>query len=72
MTIDLGPDPNKAPCKKAKQLRIERKLEKLKEKGIDINTLPNNNKNKEKQLEDFINDLPDEFKQKLEVVILLF
>lgn len=71
-TIDAGPDPTKAPCKKAKQLRKERKLEKLKDKGIDVTSLPNNNKNIEKQLEDFINELPDEFKQKLEVCNSVF
>lgn len=65
---DCGPDPNKAPCKKAKQLRRERKLEKLKEKGIDITTVNNISKNKEKQIEDFINELPDDVKQKLEVL----
>lgn len=61
------PDPNKSPCKKAKQMRRERKLEKLKEKGVDINTLSNVNKNKEKQLEDFLNELPKEYQQRLEV-----
>lgn len=64
---DLGPDPTKPPCKKAKQLRLERKLEKLKEKGIDVSNLPKISKNKEKQVEDFINELPDEVKRKLEV-----
>lgn len=64
---DLGPDPTKAPCKKAKQLRRERKLEKLREKGIDVATL-NTCKNKEKQVEDFINELPDDVKHKLEVL----
>ncbi|KAM3965873.1 arginyltransferase 1 [Aphomia sociella] len=62
-----GPDPTRAPCKKAKLIRRERKLEKLKENGIDITTLSNTNKNKEKQIEDFINELPDDVKQKLEI-----
>ncbi|CAG9111731.1 unnamed protein product [Plutella xylostella] len=68
----LGADPEKAPCKKAKQLRKERKLEKLKEKGIDISTLQNtnNSKNKEKQIEDFINDLPEDLKNKVEVKLV--
>ena len=30
-----GPDPNKPPCKKAKELRFERKQEKLKQKNLD-------------------------------------
>nr|XP_021199343.2 arginyl-tRNA--protein transferase 1 [Helicoverpa armigera] len=66
---DSGPDPNKAPCKKAKQLRRERKLEKLKEKGIEV--LPvSPRKNKEKQIEDFINELPDDVKHKLEIKLV--
>ncbi|KAI5642164.1 arginyl-tRNA--protein transferase 1 [Phthorimaea operculella] len=65
-----GPDPSKGPCQKAKQLRKERKLEKLKEKGIDISTLNHTNKNKEKQLEDFINELPKEFQQRLELKLV--
>lgn len=66
---DSGPDPSKAPCKKAKQLRRERTLEKLKLKGIDIDTLPTK-QIPEKQIEDFLNELPDEFKNKLQVCIL--
>ncbi|KAI8433118.1 hypothetical protein MSG28_013968 [Choristoneura fumiferana] len=65
-----GPDPAKAPHKKAKQMRRERTLEKLKEKGIDITTLNNTNKNKEKQVEDFINELPNDVKLKLEVKLV--
>ncbi|XP_013199429.2 arginyl-tRNA--protein transferase 1 [Amyelois transitella] len=60
-----GPDPTKGPCKKAKQMRRERKLEKLKDRGIDVTTL--SNKNKEKQIEDFINELPEDVRQKLEI-----
>ncbi|KAG6443353.1 hypothetical protein O3G_MSEX002745 [Manduca sexta] len=64
---DTGPDPSKAPCKKAKQLRRERKLEKLKEKGIDVSSLNTTSKNNEKQIEEFINELPDDVKKKLEI-----
>ncbi|XP_026321324.1 arginyl-tRNA--protein transferase 1 [Hyposmocoma kahamanoa] len=63
-------DPTKSPCKKAKQLRRERKFEKLKEKGVDITTLSNTNKNKEKQLEDFLNELPKEYQQRLEIKLV--
>ncbi|XP_049875795.1 arginyl-tRNA--protein transferase 1 [Pectinophora gossypiella] len=66
----IGPDPTKGPCKKAKQLRRERKLEKLKEKGIDVSSLNNINKNKEKQVEDFINELPKEFQKRLEIKLV--
>lgn len=62
-----GADPAKSPCKKAKQLRWKRKLEKLKEKGVDVGTLSSTEKNKEKQMEDFINELPKEYQKRLEV-----
>lgn len=67
---DAGPDPTKAPCKKAKQLRLERKLEKQREKGIDVLPVNNTCKNKEKQVEDFINELPDDVKHKLELKLV--
>lgn len=60
---------SKAPCKKAKLLRRERRLEKLKEKGVDLNALTNITKNKEKVIEDIIKDLPENVKHKLEVII---
>ncbi|XP_038222784.1 arginyl-tRNA--protein transferase 1 [Zerene cesonia] len=66
---DSGPDPTKPPCKKAKQMRKERKLEKLKAQGIDISSL-DTNKSKEKQIEDFIKDLPEDVKHKLEVKLV--
>lgn len=44
-------------------------LEKLKKKGIDITSIENSNKSKEKRIEDFINELPTEAKRKLEVLI---
>ncbi|CAH2092903.1 unnamed protein product [Euphydryas editha] len=67
---DAGPDPSKAPCKKAKHMRRERMLEKLKNKGVDINTLDSSNKNKEKEIEDFLNELPNEVKRKLEIKLV--
>ncbi|CAK1586917.1 unnamed protein product [Parnassius mnemosyne] len=67
---DAGIDPTKSPCRKAKVLRRERRLEKLKDKGIDITMLTNTSKNKEKQLEDLINELPDNVKHKLEVKLV--
>lgn len=63
-------DPNRAPLKKAKLLRRERKLEKLKQMGIDTTTISNSSKTKEKQLEDFINELPDDPKQKLQIKLV--
>ncbi|XP_068617683.1 arginyl-tRNA--protein transferase 1 [Battus philenor] len=67
---DSGPDPNKVPCKKAKLLRRERRLEKLKEKGVDVSTIINPDKNKEKQIEDLINELPENVKHKLEIKLV--
>ncbi|CAH2984087.1 unnamed protein product [Chilo suppressalis] len=67
---DVGQDPSKPPCKKAKQLRLERKLQKLKEKGVDVTNLTNQSKNKEKQLEEFINDLPKDVRHKLEIKLV--
>ncbi|XP_023937280.1 arginyl-tRNA--protein transferase 1 [Bicyclus anynana] len=64
-----GPDPTKAPCKKAKQARRERMLEKLKKKGIDVSNI-GSNKNREKQIEDFINELPSEAKRNLEIKLV--
>ncbi|CAG9788705.1 unnamed protein product [Diatraea saccharalis] len=65
-----GPDSSKPPCKKAKQLRIERKLQKLKEKGIDVTSVTKHCQNKEKQVEDFINELPKDVKHKLEIKLV--
>lgn len=67
---EVGADPTKAPCKKAKQIRLERRMKKLKEKGIDITSLNTKNKNKEKELEHFINELPDDVKHKLEIKLV--
>lgn len=63
-----GADPTKAPCKKAKQARRERMLEKLQRKGINVTTLDNTGKNTPKTIEDIINELPDNVKSKLEVI----
>ncbi|XP_041982131.1 arginyl-tRNA--protein transferase 1 [Aricia agestis] len=64
---DAGPDPTKALCKKAKLMRRERRLEKLKLKGIDVSTIEDRSKDKEKQVEDFINEVPEDIMKKLEV-----
>ncbi|CAH2043609.1 unnamed protein product, partial [Iphiclides podalirius] len=67
---DMGMDITKAPCKKAKLLRHEKRLQKLKEKGVDISVLINTNKNNEKQIEDIINELPEIVKHKLEIKLV--
>ncbi|OWR49466.1 arginyl-tRNA-protein transferase 1 isoform 1 [Danaus plexippus plexippus] len=65
-----GADPTKAPCKKAKQARRERMLEKLQRKGINVTTLDNTGKNTPKTIEDIINELPDNVKSKLEIKLV--
>lgn len=63
------PVADKPSRKKAKQFRRERRLEKLKEKGI--NELPPTvPRFKEKQLEDYLNELPDDVKHKLEIKLV--
>ncbi|CAH0564456.1 unnamed protein product [Brassicogethes aeneus] len=60
-----GIDPSKPPCKKAKQLRLERKKEKLLKRGMSLEKL--NNTNDQKTLEQFMESLPDETKHKLTI-----
>lgn len=67
-----GPDPSKPLCKKAKELRLERKKAKLAEKGI---TLPSPvttsvKANQEKTLEQFLAEEPLEPKHKLKVTYI--
>ena len=66
-------DPSRAPQKKAKLLRIERKQNKLLAQGktqeeIDAIMKKNKQKNTEKTLEDFFNEIKD-CSNKLEVLI---
>lgn len=66
-----GADPSKPPCKKAKVLRLERKKEKLTQSGVNIECAlkSKNEKNKdvEKSLETFLNEIPNECKHRLNV-----
>lgn len=61
----MGMDPNKPPCKKAKLLRLERKQQKLLEKGITLEKTTN--ANDAKSLEQFLNEIPSNSKHKLTV-----
>ncbi|VVC92115.1 unnamed protein product, partial [Leptidea sinapis] len=61
-----GPDPTKMPCRKAKDIRKERKLEKLKAQGKDITILESKANTNEKDFELFIKELPAETKHRLE------
>lgn len=71
----LGPDPSKPKCRKAREIRRERKLQKLMELDKNPNTLPAKNmmctkaaRNEPKTLEDFLSEpLPDSAAHKLEV-----
>ncbi|XP_050666148.1 arginyl-tRNA--protein transferase 1 isoform X2 [Leptidea sinapis] len=62
-----GPDPTKMPCRKAKDIRKERKLEKLKAQGKDITILESKANTNEKDFELFIKELPAETKHRLEI-----
>ncbi|XP_063707733.1 arginyl-tRNA--protein transferase 1-like isoform X2 [Culicoides brevitarsis] len=55
-----GPDPNKPICKKAKELRLERKMAKLAEKGLTMPEVTGNGvkANQEKTLEQFLAEEP--------------
>lgn len=62
----IGADPNKPPCKKAKLIRLERKQEKLRKKGLALETNIDA-KNEQKSLEEFLNETSGESKHKFRV-----
>lgn len=64
--LKSGPDPSKPLRKKAKHLRIERKKQKLAEKGISFEP-ESKSKNIEKTIEEFFNEHPSDGVHKLEV-----
>lgn len=61
----------KGPCKKAKQLRLERRMQKLAQKGAELMEVKPN-KSQEKSLEDFLNEAPLDGAHKLKVCVLRF
>lgn len=63
-----GPDPNRPPCKKAKELRLERKKAKLAEKGLSLPTANALQSNQEKTLEQFLSEEPSDAKHILKVI----
>ena len=67
-----GADSNKPKCRKAKEIRRENKLRKVGKKS-DVNNPPfvnYQNGNKEKSIEDFIDELPSEVVHKLEFSLI--
>ena len=56
-----------SPCKKAKQIRLERKMAKQAAKGLPSDLPPKSPRNQEKSLKDFINDTRPDDKHKLKV-----
>ncbi|KAB0800775.1 hypothetical protein PPYR_06514 [Photinus pyralis] len=64
----VGPDLCKAPCKKAKILRIERKQQKLRAKGITLEKAPP--VNEAKTLEEFLNEIPATSKYKFKTKLV--
>ncbi|XP_064629205.1 arginyl-tRNA--protein transferase 1-like isoform X2 [Lineus longissimus] len=70
---NAGPDPTKPPCKKAKVLRMEKKAQKLAQKGVEISeakvkvTKPDN---RPKSIEDFLQEVRDDPSHKLEIKLV--
>lgn len=62
-----GADLTKPQCKKAKQLRLERKRDKLALQGIDFEIPKKNKKNCQKSIEDLLNDFNADGVHKLKV-----
>lgn len=65
--VPAGADPARAPCKKAKQLRLERKLEKLAKSGQSLEQAKSQKQNNEKSLEDFLAEQPSDGAHTLKV-----
>ncbi|XP_037915796.1 arginyl-tRNA--protein transferase 1 isoform X2 [Hermetia illucens] len=65
-------EPVRPPCKKAKQMRLERRQAKLAAKGIteDTSKLPKAPANQEKSLSDYIEEVHENPRHKLTVVIV--
>lgn len=60
------------PCKKAKQMRLERKMAKQAAKGLPTELPPKTPRNQEKSLSDLINDTRPDDKHKLKVCMFMF
>lgn len=67
-----GADLSKPKCKKAKQLRLERKRDKLALQGIDFEIPEKNTKNCQKSIEDLLNDFNPDGVHKLKVSSICF
>ncbi|XP_066246857.1 arginyl-tRNA--protein transferase 1 isoform X3 [Euwallacea similis] len=63
-----GADPNKPPPKKAKLMRLEKKREKLLQKGLEIQSSTTNNaNNRVKTLKEFLEEIPCSTKHKIKI-----
>ncbi|KAM7344930.1 arginyltransferase 1 isoform 2-T2 [Cochliomyia hominivorax] len=58
------------PCKKAKQMRLERRMAKQAAKGLPTELPPKTPRNQEKSLSDLINDTRPDDKHKLKIVLV--
>ncbi|XP_037824613.1 arginyl-tRNA--protein transferase 1-like isoform X2 [Lucilia sericata] len=58
------------PCKKAKQMRLERKMAKQAAKGLPTDLPPKTPRDQEKTLNDLINDARPDDKHKLKIVLV--
>uniref|UniRef100_A0A1I8MFA0 Arginyl-tRNA--protein transferase 1 n=1 Tax=Musca domestica TaxID=7370 RepID=A0A1I8MFA0_MUSDO len=63
-------DGTKPPCKKAKQMRLERKMAKQAAKGLPAVIEKKPPKNQEKSLKDFLNEAKPDDKHKLKIVLV--
>ncbi|XP_073813649.1 arginyltransferase 1 isoform X2 [Musca autumnalis] len=63
-------DGSKPPCKKAKQMRLERKLAKQAAKGLPAVIEKKPPKNQEKSLKEFLNEAKPDDKHKLRIVLV--
>lgn len=70
--LTVSEDISRIPCKKAKQLRLQRRKEKCLLKGIDFDSKPKQNPNTgDKTLEEFLTDLPVSYRERLKVIFYL-
>ncbi|CAH1154474.1 unnamed protein product [Phaedon cochleariae] len=67
LSIGVGPDSSKPPCKKAKLMRLERKKEKLLKKGLTIEKKMNSN---QKSIEQFLKEIPSNAKHRLKIRLI--
>ncbi|XP_077285005.1 arginyltransferase 1 isoform X3 [Arctopsyche grandis] len=67
----IGADPNRAPCKKAKLIRLEKKQAKIKSKDTaKVESGSIKSQNYEKQFEDYLTELPEDIRNRLQIKLV--